>query len=47
MEFLKREFGDRFIDDPVLVSLYARDASLATPETNVLGVVFPVDEGRW
>ncbi|MEM0369414.1 MAG: FAD-linked oxidase C-terminal domain-containing protein [Pyrobaculum sp.] len=46
MEFLKREFGDRFIDDPVLVSLYARDASLATPETNVLGVVFPVDEGE-
>jgi FAD/FMN-containing dehydrogenases len=40
--FLRRVFGDRFVEDSAVASLYARDASMEGQQA--LGVVFPVDE---
>ncbi|MFZ8841225.1 MAG: FAD-binding protein, partial [Pyrobaculum sp.] len=40
--FVRREFGERFVEDKAVASLYARDASMEGGR--VLGVVFPVDE---
>ncbi len=39
---LRRMFGDRFVDDPHVVSLYLRDAALIEGGA-ALGVVFPLD----
>jgi D-lactate dehydrogenase (cytochrome)/glycolate oxidase len=40
--FVRREFGERFVEDKAVASLYTRDASMEGGR--VLGVVFPVDE---
>jgi glycolate oxidase len=40
--FVRREFGERFVEDEAVASLYTRDASMEGGR--VLGVVFPVDE---
>lgn len=44
ISFLRREFGDRFIEDKVVASLYIRDASFIEVSQSVIGVVFPEDE---
>ncbi|MGC9050745.1 FAD-binding oxidoreductase [Pyrobaculum sp.] len=44
MEFLRREFGERFIEDGVTARLYIRDASFIEFSESIAGVVFPVDE---
>ncbi len=44
MRELRKKFGDRFIDDPALLSLYSREASFEQPTANPLGLVYPVDE---
>ncbi|MGC9130869.1 MAG: FAD-binding oxidoreductase [Pyrobaculum sp.] len=44
MEFLRREFGERFIEDGVTARLYIRDASFMEFSESIAGVVFPVDE---
>jgi len=40
--FVRREFGERFVEDKAVASLYTRDTSMEGGQ--VLGVVFPVDE---
>ncbi len=40
--FVRREFGERFVENETVASLYTRDASMEGGW--VLGVVFPVDE---
>ncbi|ABL88985.1 D-lactate dehydrogenase (cytochrome) [Pyrobaculum islandicum DSM 4184] len=44
ISFLRREFGDRFIEDKVVASLYIRDASFIEVSQSIIGVVFPEDE---
>ncbi|AET31725.1 FAD-binding oxidoreductase [Pyrobaculum ferrireducens] len=44
MEFLRKEFGERFIEDGVTARLYVRDASFMEFSESIAGVVFPVDE---
>lgn len=44
MKELKRKFGDRFIDDPAVLSLYSLEASFERPATNPLGLVYPITE---
>jgi len=41
---LRREFGERFIEDGVTARLYIRDASFIEFSESIAGVVFPVDE---
>lgn len=44
LSFLRREFGERFVEDVDVALLYLRDASILKLGEKVLGVVFPVDE---
>jgi D-lactate dehydrogenase (cytochrome)/glycolate oxidase len=41
---LRRKFGDRFIDDEAVLSLYSREASFEVPSARPLGLVYPVSE---
>ncbi len=41
---MRREFGERFIEDGVTARLYIRDASFMEFSESIAGVVFPVDE---
>jgi D-lactate dehydrogenase (cytochrome)/glycolate oxidase len=41
---LRRLFGDRLIEDPVIVALYSRDASLEPRPAGAIGVVLPESE---
>ena len=41
---MRREFGERFIEDGVTARLYIRDASFIEFSESIAGVVFPVDE---
>lgn len=44
LSYLRKEFGDRFVEDWLLASLYVRDASFIEPVSSIVGVVFPLDE---
>ena len=44
LSFLRREFGERFVEDVDVALLYVRDASILESGGKALGVVFPVDE---
>ncbi|MFB6491366.1 MAG: FAD-binding oxidoreductase [Thermoproteus sp. AZ2] len=44
MKELRRKFGDRFIDDEAVLSLYSREASFEVPSARPLGLVYPVSE---
>ncbi|CCC81449.1 FAD-binding oxidoreductase [Thermoproteus tenax] len=44
MREVKRKFGERFVDDPALLSLYSREASFEEPAAGPLGIVYPVNE---
>jgi FAD/FMN-containing dehydrogenases len=44
LSFLRREFGERFVEDVDVALLYVRDASILESRAKALGVVFPVDE---
>ncbi len=44
--YLKREFGDRFVEDKYAAALYARDALISGAAARILGVVFPIDESE-
>ncbi|MEM1571510.1 MAG: FAD-linked oxidase C-terminal domain-containing protein [Pyrobaculum sp.] len=44
--FLRKTFGDRFVEDSSIAALYVHDASFVEGESNVLGVVFPETEGE-
>jgi FAD/FMN-containing dehydrogenase len=44
LSFLRREFGERFVEDVDVALLYVRDASILELGERALGVVFPVDE---
>jgi D-lactate dehydrogenase (cytochrome)/glycolate oxidase len=41
---LRRLFGDRLIEDPVIAALYSRDASLEPRPAGAIGVVLPESE---
>lgn len=44
VSFLRKNFGERFIEDPAAALLYVRDASFIEFTNAVLGVVFPENE---
>jgi FAD/FMN-containing dehydrogenases len=44
LSFLRREFGERFVEDVDVALLYVRDASILESGGKALGVVYPVDE---